>query len=56
MLFSDLPIGAIFMCDKGKFIKTKNVYDKYNGNAISYTFHTIANIQAATKVKWKKER
>ena len=56
MIFSDLPIGTIFTCDKGKFKKIRQGYDKYNGNAIGVNFPRIANIQATTKVMVEKER
>ena len=56
MIFSELPIGAIFTCVKGKFRKIKNGADRYNGNAIGVNFPRLANIQATTKVVVEKER
>lgn len=56
MMFGELPIGTIFMCDKGKFRKTKNGADRYNGNAIGVNFPRSANIQATTKVVVQKEK
>lgn len=56
MTFSDLPIGTIFTCVKGKYRKIKNGADRYGGNAIGVNFPRLANIQATTKVVVEKER
>ena len=50
MIFSDLPIGTIFTCDKGKFKKIRQGYDKYNGNAIGINFKNITSIKGSMKV------
>lgn len=47
MKFSELPVGAEFLCRLGKFRKLKNGADKYNGNAIGVNYPRIANIQGS---------
>ena len=45
--FSDLPIGTIFLCAKGKFRKVKNGPDHMEGNAIGINFPRMVHIQGS---------